>query len=197
MRILRISLLISLAVLGSAWAQGPASLSKADRIALCEQKVDVPFDPADLPPLRVTQESVFHFAPRDAHSWWPSLIHHHDGATVYGLETPSVGVKLAEHHTGPVVDPDTRDGMVDPGSRERVVQFVERWMPGLAPVPVDETTCLYTTTPTEDFVIDRVGPVVVASPCSGHGFKFSPLVGQMIADVVAGGYAPERFRLHR
>lgn len=151
----------------------------------------------DLPPLRVTQESVFHFAPRDAHSWWPSLIHHHDGATVYGLETPGVGVKLAEHHTGPVVDPDTRDAMVDPGSRERVVQFVERWMPGLVPVPVDEVTCLYTTTPTEDFVIDRVGPVVVASPCSGHGFKFAPLVGQMVADVVAGEHAPERFRLRR
>jgi len=149
----------------------------------------------DLPPLRVTQESVFHFAPRDAHSWWPSLIHHQAGETVYGLETPGVGVKLAEHHTGPVVDPDTRDGMIDPGSRERVVQFVERWMPGLAPAPVDEVTCLYTTTPTEDFVLDRVGPVVVASPCSGHGFKFSPLVGQMIADVVAGEKAPERFRL--
>lgn len=149
----------------------------------------------DLPALRVTQESVFHFAPRESHSWWPSFIHHHDRATVYGLETPGVGVKLAEHHTGPVVDPDRRDGMVDPGSRERIVQFVERWMPGLVPVPVDEITCLYTTTPTEDFIIDRAGPVVVASPCSGHGFKFAPIVGSMIADVVGGGDAPERFRL--
>ncbi len=151
----------------------------------------------ELPPLRITQESVFHFAPRDAQSWWPSLIHHHDDATVYGLETPGVGVKLAEHHTGPEVDPDSRDGLVDPGSRERVVQFVERWMPGLVPVPVDEVTCLYTTTDTEDFLIDRVGPVVVASPCSGHGFKFSPLVGAMIADVVEGSDGPARFRLPR
>jgi sarcosine oxidase len=149
----------------------------------------------DLPPVRVTQESVFHFAPRETLSWWPSFIHH--GAPfVYGLETPGLGVKLAEHHTGAEVDPSTRDGVVDPGSRERIVQFVEQWMPGLVPVPVDEITCLYTTTPTEDFVIDRVGPVVVASPCSGHGFKFSPLVGRMIADVVDGDDAPERFRLH-
>lgn len=147
------------------------------------------------PPLRVTQESVFHFAPRDSHSWWPSLIHH--GPTkVYGLETPGVGVKLAEHHTGPEVDPNTRDGIVDPGSRERIVQFVEQWMPGLVAVPVDEITCLYTSTPTEDFVVDRVGPVVVASPCSGHGFKFAPLIGGMIADVVAGNDAPGRFGLN-
>ncbi len=148
-----------------------------------------------LPPLQITQESVFHFAPRDAQSWWPSLIHHHDDATIYGLETPGVGVKLAEHHTGPVVDPDTRDAMVDPGSRERVVQFVERWMPGLEPVPVDEVTCLYTTTGTEDFLLDRVGPIVVASPCSGHGFKFSPLIGAMIADAVDGAAPTPRFRL--
>ena len=146
--------------------------------------------------MRVTQESVFHFAPREEPSWWPSLIHHGD-PFVYGLETPGLGVKLAEHHTGPEVDPSTRDGVVDPGSRERIVQFVEQWMPGLVPVPVDEVTCLYTTTATEDFVIDRVGPVVVASPCSGHGFKFAPLVGRLIAEVVDGDDGPERFRLGR
>jgi sarcosine oxidase len=148
----------------------------------------------DVPPVRVTQESVFHFTPREVMSWWPSFIHH--GAPfVYGLETPGLGVKLAEHHTGPEVDPSTRDGGIDPGSRERVVQFVEQWMPGLVPVPIDEITCLYTTTATEDFVIDRVGPIVVASPCSGHGFKFAPLVGRMIAGVVDGEDPPERFRL--
>lgn len=151
-------------------------------------------DVVDLPPVAVTQESVFHFAPRTEPSWWPSLIHH--GPTfVYGLETPGLGVKLAEHHTGPVVDPFTRDGAIDPGSRERVVQFVEEWMPGLGPVPVDELTCLYTTLPGEDFLIDRAGPVVVASPCSGHGFKFAPLLGAMIADCVEDGDPPDRFRL--
>ena len=155
-------------------------------------------DVVSLPPLRVTQESVFHFTPREQHSWWPSFIHHDAGTgTIYGLETPGEGVKLAEHGTGPEVNPSTRDGLVDPGSRERIVQFVESWMPGLAPVPVTEITCLYTKTPSEDFVIDRVGPIVVASPCSGHGFKFAPLVGRLVADVVGGADAPERFRLPR
>jgi len=55
MRILRIALLISLTVLGAGWAQAPASLSKAERIALCDQKKDVPFDPADPPPLSPEQ----------------------------------------------------------------------------------------------------------------------------------------------
>ena len=40
--------------------------------------------------------------------------------------------------------------------------------------------------PDEDFVLDRRGPIVVASPCSGHGFKFTPLIGDLIADLATG-----------
>jgi sarcosine oxidase len=49
-------------------------------------------------------------------------------------------------------------------------------------------------------VLDRVGPVVVASPCSGHGFKFTPLIGPVLADL-ATGVAPsiplDRFAVGR
>ena len=41
-------------------------------------------------------------------------------------------------------------------------------------------------TPDEDFVLDRVGPVVIGSACSGHGFKFGPLVGEILADLAMG-----------
>jgi sarcosine oxidase len=144
-----------------------------------------------MPPLVVTQESAFHFAPRD-HLTWPSFIHH--GATfVYGLETPGEGVKVAEHHTGPVVTADARDGVIDPGSRRRVSEFVERRLPGLDPVPLSGTTCLYTSTPDEVFVLDRAGPVIVASPCSGHGFKFAPLIGRLVADLAHGARPAARF----
>ena len=54
-------------------------------------------------------------------------------------------------------------------------RYVEEWMPGLDPTPRHTAECLYTTTPDESFVIERVGPVVIGSPCSGHGFKFTPL----------------------
>jgi len=61
---------------------------------------------------------------------------------------------------------------------------------------VAEASCLYTTTPTEDFVLDRIGPVVVASPCSGHGAKFAALVGELAADLALGrGSAEPRFAL--
>ena len=59
-------------------------------------------------------------------------------------------------------------------------------LPGLDPRPVNELTCLYTTTANEDFILDRQGPFVIASPCSGHGAKFAPLLGEVIADLAAG-----------
>jgi sarcosine oxidase len=71
-------------------------------------------------------------------------------------------------------------------------------LPGLDPTPGRETTCLYTSTPSEDFVVDRVGALVVCSPCSGHGAKFAPLIGELTADLVtapAGAHIPRRFRL--
>jgi glycine/D-amino acid oxidase-like deaminating enzyme len=66
------------------------------------------------------------------------------------------------------------------------------------PDPVAEYTCLYTWTPDEDFVVDRAGPLVVLSPCSGHGAKFSPLIGEWAADLVEGGRLPyDLFGLQR
>ncbi|MGH2660921.1 MAG: FAD-dependent oxidoreductase, partial [Actinomycetota bacterium] len=61
-------------------------------------------------------------------------------------------------------------------------------------------TCLYTNTPDEHFVLDRRGSLVIGSPCSGHGFKFTPLIGQILADLVTEGAPPiplERFRSTR
>jgi hypothetical protein len=67
---------------------------------------------------------------------------------------------------------------------------------GLDPAPVGGVTCLYTSTANEDFILDRYGPFVVCSPCSGHGAKFAPLVGEIAADLACGGASPEpRFTL--
>ena len=51
-------------------------------------------------------------------------------------------------------------------------------------------TCLYTMTPDGDFIIDRLPDapkIIVASPCSGHGFKFAPVIGEILADLATGG----------
>jgi sarcosine oxidase len=59
-----------------------------------------------------------------------------------------------------------------------------------------EATCLYTTTVNEDFILDRQGPFVIASPCSGHGAKFAPLLGEIITDLAQGRPSPDaRFTL--
>jgi sarcosine oxidase len=54
-------------------------------------------------------------------------------------------------------------------------------------------TCLYTMTPDGDFLIDRLpgaANIIVASPCSGHGFKFAPVIGEIVADLATTGATP-------
>jgi sarcosine oxidase len=150
-----------------------------------------------LPPLTVTQQQVFLFAPR-VPGPWPTVVHGVDRSTadMYALpEGPYY--KVAEHGKGTVTTADERDFVVDPASRDRVTAYVREWMPGLEPVPRAETTCLYTSTMTEDFVLDRRGPLVICSACSGHGAKFTPLTGEMAADLAEGAPAIDRFALFR
>ena len=140
----------------------------------------------DLPRLTVTREQVFHFPSRSEETPWPVFIHH-GGTFVYGLQAPGQeGVKVAEHHTGAVTTAEDRSFEIDEIGRQRVVRHVTRWMPGLEPGPTSSTTCLYTNTADESFVIERRGPIVVGSPCSGHGFKFVPLIGQRLAELATG-----------
>ncbi|MEU8381872.1 FAD-dependent oxidoreductase [Streptosporangium sp. NPDC048865] len=162
-------------------------------------RLGVPVGPL---PLRVTQQQVFHFRSRDPEARWPVFVHT-DGPQIYGLPSggdggPLPAVKVAQHDAGTPVAAATRDGVVDPASRAVVTTHVRRWLPGLDPDPVAEATCLYTNTPDEDFVLDRVGPFVIASPCSGHGAKFTPVIGRMAADLALGRTVPHpRFTLRR
>lgn len=160
-------------------------------------------DVVTLPPLRVTQEQVFHFPRLDTSApAWPSVIHL-SAHPVYHLAGGRDGGagddrKVGEHDAGVDTTAAERDGRVSDASRQRVVEYVRRWLPGLDPTPRSETTCLYTRTVSEDFLLDHVGPVVICSPCSGHGAKFAPLIGEYVATLVArtGDEAvPERFGL--
>jgi sarcosine oxidase len=156
-----------------------------------------------LPPLSVTQQQVFHLPRRDRSvPPWPSVIHEGAGYAVYHLDGgrdagPGHDRKIGEHDGGRGTTAAGRDGVVDPAARARVVQYVQRWLPGLEPVITSEVTCLYTETPSEDFILDRVDDVIVCSPCSGHGAKFAPLIGELVADLVddADAGIPRRFRL--
>jgi monomeric sarcosine oxidase len=155
----------------------------------------------ELPRLTVTQQQIFHFAPaqgREAEPW-PVFIQSDGGGYRYGLPGGRDGgapgaVKIGEHNPGQATTAAGRDFRIDPAARDRVSAFVADRLPGLDPAPGNEASCLYTWTENEDFIVDRPGggPFVVASPCSGHGAKFAPLLGEIIADLAAGRPSPER-----
>ena len=150
---------------------------------------------AGLPAIRVTQEQPAHFPSHLPDAAWPSFVHWADGDDVYGLLTPGEGVKVGFHGTGPVVDPDHRDFVPVPAEAERLQAYVARYVPGVDATKPTFISCLYDNSPDEDFVIDRVGPLTVATGFSGHGFKFAPLLGEMLADVATGGVPHPRFAL--
>jgi sarcosine oxidase len=83
------------------------------------------------------------------------------------------------------VNPDQRSFDPDPDRVARVTDYTRAHFAPHRPTGATDT-CLYTNTPDEDFVMDRRGPIVIGSPCSGHGFKFTPLVGRILADLATG-----------
>ncbi len=87
-------------------------------------------------------------------------------------------------HLGRVdVDPDAMPAEADRDRFAADVAYARERFVGAEPTgEVDR--CIYTMTPDEDFVLDRRGSVVVCSPCSGHGFKFAPVIGRLVADLV-------------
>jgi sarcosine oxidase len=142
-------------------------------------------DAVSLPAITVTKEQVAYLRAIDPNAAWPCFIHR-SAPLHYGLPCPGGLVKLGEHATGPVVDPDRRSFEVEPVAWARLLSDVPVWLPGVDPEPVGSRTCLYASTESDDFVIDRVGPVVVVAGLGGHGFKFGPAIGRLVADLVDG-----------
>ena len=115
----------------------------------------------------------------------------------YTLPDFGDGLKAAVHYEGQPVDPDRVDRKTSPDEDAQVAELVRRFMPHAKGRLRESQVCLYTNTPDLHFVID-VHPahperVVVVSACSGHGFKFAPAIGEIVADLLAG--ATPRFDL--
>ena len=118
----------------------------------------------------------------------------------YGFPALSNGaLKIGHHGSGHPADPDGARA-IPAGHEPRVRDFLRGHLPALADAPIRESRlCLYCDTFDGDFWIDhdpdRPG-LIVAAGDSGHGFKFAPILGALIADVVErrpNGWAP-RFR---
>lgn len=154
-----------------------------------------------LPRITVTQEQPAHFLPYDQNLDWPSFGHlpdvnepgHSRFGGIYGLSSGAEGVKVGFHGTGPEVHPDRRDFLPELGQLAALREYVRHWVPGVEPDAMTPISCTYATTPDSNFVIDRVGPVVVAAGFSGHGFKFVPAVGRLLADLAVDKRAPALF----
>jgi sarcosine oxidase len=147
--------------------------------------------------LRATRQQVLYFRPHDPTPFrigrFPVFIFKGVGEddAFYGMpEVQDMGVKAARH-AGPECDPDSNDRTVSDTYRSIVRLFLQGHIPALAEAPIDFTeVCLYTVAPDDRFHVDFLpgrSDVIVASPCSGHGFKFSCLIGRVLADLATTG----------
>jgi sarcosine oxidase len=164
----------------------------------------------DLPaPFRVTRQVLAWFEPRDTAMFssdrFPVFMIESPHGFHYGFPMdPHRGVKLAKHHhLDETVDPDNYDRTVSPRDERAIRVALENYIPAADGKLVAATTCLYTMVPDGDFIIDTLPgwpQVVIGSPCSGHGFKFAPLIGEILADLAMSGQTKRdiaRFRLAR
>jgi sarcosine oxidase len=112
---------------------------------------------------------------------------------VYGfpaVDGPAGGVKISFFRAGAPTTPETIDRTVRPAEVEELRARAREVFPGLTGPSVAATVCMYTTTPDEHFVVARHpghDNVVVACGFSGHGFKFVPVVGEVLADLALDG----------
>jgi sarcosine oxidase len=176
-------------------------------------------------PGTATMEQVSYFLPADPDlpepgstgpastgpdAGWPALpiVVHYGGRFLYGLPVPgSTRYKAGLHHGGPVTEPGRLDHAESSALSLQTEQAVAEYLPGLRPRAAAVERCVYDNSPDEDFIIDRIGNVVIGAGTSGHGFKFGPLLGEWLAALATEGTArpgaamaefpPRRFALSR
>jgi sarcosine oxidase len=164
----------------------------------------------DLPvQLRVTRQVMAWFQPRDAAPFtagrFPVFVLESRHGVHYGFPPHDTdSVKIAKHHHGnETVDPDRHDRAISTADESLIRPVLADHIPAANGKLMAAKTCLYTVTPDGDFIIDRMpgaSNIIVASPCSGHGFKFAPVVGEILADLAAAGttrHDTSRFQIGR
>lgn len=151
-------------------------------------------------PLRVTRQVLYWFEPVDDVELYIKdrmpvyLIEPEKGAPlVYGFPwtgTASEGVKVAVHGTEEVCTPESVERRIRPEDEQYIRARLARTLPRLAGRLLRAETCLYTMTPDEHFIIDahpQHANVTLAAGFSGHGFKFAPVIGEILAQLATNG----------
>ncbi len=143
-------------------------------------------------PLNITEECTVYFKPHKPELFrpekFPIFIEHNSLA--YGFPSFGLpGIKIGFHHTGKTTTTNNRDFLPSQNYLEKLQAWLQAFLPDAAGKILQHKTCLYTNTPSQDFLLDthpHNPRLVLASPCSGHGFKFAPLLGKMIGDMATG-----------
>lgn len=106
------------------------------------------------------------------------------------IDGPKGGIKVATEQFATTTMPELVDREVSAAERDGVYRnFVAPYFPGVGQAGVKSAVCLYTVTADFGFVLDRHPQhkrIIVASPCSGHGFKHSAALGEAVCEVAAG-----------
>ena len=121
----------------------------------------------------------------------PGFLYETPEGIFYGFpQIDTRAVKVAEHSGGQIVDdPLLVSRELDAVDQGRVSQFIAKYQPELTTTCLDHCVCMYTMSPDANFVVDRhpAHPqVVFAAGLSGHGFKFAPVLGEILARLAMG-----------
>jgi len=125
---------------------------------------------------------------------------HYYGFPLYGHPGLKVG---GPHHGREACDPDTLIRENRPSDEQDMRDCLATYLPAAMGTALQLKVCIYTMTPDEDFIIDlmpEAPQIVVASPCSGHGFKFASAMGEILADLAMDIKSPfdlSPFRISR
>jgi sarcosine oxidase len=151
-------------------------------------------------PLRVTRQILFWFEPKASIEGFrddrlPVYLLEPDGEQplLYGFPltgAESEGVKVALHGSEEVCTPESVWREVRPQDEQSIRERLENTLPSLAGRLLRAETCLYTMTPDEHFLISahpQHANVTLAAGFSGHGFKFAPVIGEVLADLATVG----------
>jgi sarcosine oxidase len=114
-----------------------------------------------------------------------------DFGDIYGIPSlDGVSVKVARHHNGIPTDPDHVNREVTEEDLDRVRAVVAKYLNGVTDRVTKAAVCMYTNTPDHHFAIGQHPEdprIVILSACSGHGFKFAPVIGDIAADLICDG----------
>ncbi len=147
-------------------------------------------------PLQVTRQLVFWFDPADhAADFTPERCPVYvwelpAGEVIYGFPDLGAGFKIGRHDAQEVADPDSINRDVSDDEVDGIRAILAQTFPNASGDLRAAEVCMYTNTADRHFVLDihpkRPG-IVIVSPCSGHGFKFAAVIGEIVADLVIDG----------